>query len=131
MNNERQVNTTPNTMFVQDSTARRLLNDVSRRWSLLVLAALRDEPRRFGELNGIIGGISERMLSLTLQRLVRDRLVVHQQSPSAAHYVLTDAGRIIATQVYTLFDSIYQALDHLDAKDVKKDSSTGGVSAKD
>ena len=57
--------------------------------------------------------------------------MVHQQSPSAAHYVLTDAGRIIATQVYTLFDSIYQALDHLDAKDVKDDSSPANASDKD
>ncbi|MDT7782480.1 MAG: hypothetical protein QOF58_899, partial [Pseudonocardiales bacterium] len=54
---------------------REVFDRISDKWSLLVVGALREGPLRFGELEKVITGISQRMLTLTLKHLVQDGLV--------------------------------------------------------
>ncbi len=57
---------------------------------------LGDGPRRFNEIKRIVGGISQRMLTLTLRGLERDGLVtrtVFPTIPPRVDYELTDLGR--------------------------------------
>lgn len=62
-------------------------------------------PKRFNELKREIGGISQRMLTLTLRGLERDGLVtrtVFPTIPPRVDYELTDLGRGLAQPVKAL-----------------------------
>jgi DNA-binding HxlR family transcriptional regulator len=63
---------------------------------------LGDGPRRFNEIKRMVGGISQRMLTLTLRGLERDGLVtrtVFPTIPPRVDYELTDLGRSLRSPV--------------------------------
>ena len=73
-----------------------VLARIGDKWSVLIVRCLGQGPRRFNELKRDIGGISQRMLSLTLRGLERDGLVkrtVFPVVPPRVDYALTDLGR--------------------------------------
>ncbi len=73
-----------------------VLARVGDKWSVLVIMMLIDGPVRFNELKRKIGGISQRMLTLTLRGLERDGLVtrtIFPTIPPRVDYELTDLGR--------------------------------------
>ncbi|RZS44332.1 HxlR family transcriptional regulator [Herbihabitans rhizosphaerae] len=83
-------------VFHSECVGRAIMEDISGRWSTLILAALRDRPMRFFELRDKIEGISEKVLSQKLRVLVRDGLVERTVEPSVppkVSYALTDLGR--------------------------------------
>ncbi|GAA0920840.1 helix-turn-helix domain-containing protein [Pseudonocardia zijingensis] len=64
-------------------------------WDPVVLAALRAGPRRRQALRTAIGGISDKVLTETLHRLVANGLVgrqAHAQAPPRVEYRLTALG---------------------------------------
>lgn len=66
------------------------------KWSILVLRVLGDGPTRFNALQRAVGGISQRMLTLTLRHLERDGLVSREVTPSKpprVDYELTSLGQ--------------------------------------
>jgi DNA-binding HxlR family transcriptional regulator len=76
--------------------AARLVGD---RWSLLVLAALLDGDRRYGELLEQINGISTNVLAQRLAALEAAHLVVaepYSRRPPRMSYALTSEGRSLA-----------------------------------
>jgi DNA-binding HxlR family transcriptional regulator len=82
--------------FNSECPAREVLEHITSRWGLLILAALGETPRRFSQLHTTVDGISEKMLSQTLRTLVRDGLVVRTVEPTApprVSYELTPLGR--------------------------------------
>jgi DNA-binding HxlR family transcriptional regulator len=82
-----------------------VLARVGDKWSVLVIMLLGDGPRRFNELKRMIGGISQRMLTLTLRGLERDGLVtrtVFPTIPPRVDYELTDLGRGLSRPVMEL-----------------------------
>jgi DNA-binding HxlR family transcriptional regulator len=82
--------------FNSECPAREVLDHITGRWGMLILAALGEEPQRFSELHATIGGISEKMLSQTLRTLVRDGLVertVEHTTPPRVSYELTSLGQ--------------------------------------
>src|SRR5438552_7364054 len=69
------------------------------------MTLLEGEPRRYSELRRAIGGISQRMLTLTLQGLQRDGLVTRTVTPSTppqVHYALTPVGHTLSAEVESL-----------------------------
>ena len=60
-----------------------VLARVGDKWSVLVIMMLSDGPRRFNEIKRMIGGISQRMLTLTLRGLERDGLVTRTVFPTS------------------------------------------------
>ncbi|WP_375338324.1 winged helix-turn-helix transcriptional regulator [Chelatococcus sambhunathii] len=83
-----------------ESEGCRMVNSVLARvgdkWSLLVVMFLSDGSKRFSELKRMIGGISQRMLTLTLRGLERDGLVTRTVTPiipPRVDYELTELGR--------------------------------------
>ncbi len=52
-----------------------VLNRVGDKWTMQVVVALRDQPRRFNDLKRQVGGISQQMLTRTLKTLERDGMV--------------------------------------------------------
>jgi len=82
-----------------------VLARVGDKWSVLVVTLLGEGPRRFNELRRAIGGISQRMLTLTLRGLERDGLVtrtVFPTVPPRVDYALTPLGRDLLEPVSAL-----------------------------
>lgn len=89
--------------------SRDVLKHVTSRWGVLVLIALEEGTQRFSALRRMIGGVSERMLSQTLQWLEGDGLVerrAFQVVPPHVEYSLTPLGREAAERVRRLVDWI-------------------------
>jgi DNA-binding HxlR family transcriptional regulator len=82
-----------------------VLARVGDKWSVLLIMMLGDGPKRFNELKRMIGGISQRMLTLTLRGLERDGLItrtVFPTIPPRVDYELTDLGRGLSKPVQAL-----------------------------
>ena len=72
-----------------------ILSRIGDKWTVLVVESLGSGPLRFNELRRRIGGISQRMLTLTLRALERDGLVtrtVFPTVPPRVDYELTALG---------------------------------------
>jgi DNA-binding HxlR family transcriptional regulator len=73
-----------------------VLARIGDKWSVLIIVLLGDGPKRFNEIKRRVGGISQRMLTLTLRGLERDGLVKRTQFPTIpprVDYELTQLGR--------------------------------------
>ena len=82
-----------------------VLARVGDKWSVLVVTRLGAGAMRFNELRRAIGGISQRMLTLTLRGLERDGLVtrtVFRTIPPRVDYALTPLGRDLLQPVSAL-----------------------------
>ena len=95
--------------FVAACPSRKLLDRISDKWVTLILAALGSdsahqpgaycagEPRvmRYSELQRLLAGVSQKMLTQTLRSLERDGLVSRTAVPTVpvtVSYELTDLG---------------------------------------
>jgi DNA-binding HxlR family transcriptional regulator len=82
-----------------------ILSRVGDKWSVFVIMMLGGGPKRFNEIKRMVGGISQRMLTLTLRGLERDGLVtrtVFPTIPPRVDYELTDLGRGLSQPVEAL-----------------------------
>jgi DNA-binding HxlR family transcriptional regulator len=81
------------------------LRRVGDRWSLLVVAALLDGPRRFGDLERAVPGVTSSVLASRLRQLESDGLVVatpYSTRPARVDYRLTATGEELAGAVRLL-----------------------------
>jgi DNA-binding HxlR family transcriptional regulator len=72
-----------------------ILQRVGDKWTVLVVGKLGDGRMRFSELRAAVGGISQKMLTITLRGLERDGFVTRTQYPTIpprVDYELTDLG---------------------------------------
>jgi DNA-binding HxlR family transcriptional regulator len=82
-----------------------VLARVGDKWSVLIIVMLGDGARRFNEIKRAVGGISQRMLTLTLRGLERDGLVtrtIYPTIPPKVEYRLTELGRSLWAAVEPL-----------------------------
>ncbi len=96
-------------VFAQECPSRGVLINVTSRWGVLVLVALLDGKQRFNELKRKIGGISDKMLSQTLQVLEADGFVLREVLPVVpphVEYSLSQLGIEVAQHVEALTDWI-------------------------
>lgn len=97
-------------MFLADCPARTTLSVIGDSWSVVVVAALSERHMRYSELHQRIGGISKKMLTQTLRRLVRMG-IVDRRPDSPRHYRLTALGESLREPVAAL---VRWAEDHTD-----------------
>jgi DNA-binding HxlR family transcriptional regulator len=72
------------------------LDRIGDKWTVMVVGTLSKGPMRFNAVMRAIGGISHRMLTLTLRGLERDGLVkrtAYPTIPPKVEYELTELGR--------------------------------------
>src|SRR6188768_4161531 len=84
-----------------------ILNRIGDKWSVMVVGQLTRKTMRFNALRTEIGGISQRMLTLTLRNLERDGLVirtVYPEIPPRVEYQLTELGRTLTAPLDTLWN---------------------------
>ena len=82
-----------------------VLARVGDKWSVLIIVLLGDGSKRFNEIKRMVGGISQRMLTLTLRGVERDGLVTRTQYPTIPPrvvYELTQLGRSLRNAVEPL-----------------------------
>jgi DNA-binding HxlR family transcriptional regulator len=112
-------------VMVAACPARKVLEHMTSRWGVLALIALESGTQRFSALRHKIGGgVSERMLAQTLQRLEGDGLidrVAYDVVPPRVEYSLTPLGREATEKVRALVDwiegSLSRILNQTDALD--------------
>ncbi len=83
------------------------LERVGDRWSLLLIEALLDGPRRFGELSEAVGGIAPNILADRLRRLEGERVLratPYSDRPPRFSYQLTEEGQELAGGLRLLAD---------------------------
>ena len=72
---------------------------VGDRWTLLIVDALLDGPRRFKDLETAVPGLASNVLSARLRRLEREGLILavpYSDRPPRSEYRVTDQGRELA-----------------------------------
>ena len=95
-----------------------VLAGVGDMWCVLIIIMLGARARRFSELKRAIGGVSQRMLTLSLRGLERDGLVkrtVFPVVPPRVEYELTPLGRSLHAPVSALGDWARAHLAEIDA----------------
>src|SRR4030088_2407871 len=112
-----------------------VLARVGDKWSVFVIMLLGGGPRRFNEIKRMVGGISQRMLTLTLRDLERDGLVtrtVYPTIPPRVEYQLTRLGRTLRDPLIAVADwvrkhrpAMVEARKMFDAAGIAKPSHRG------
>ncbi|MFE5964350.1 winged helix-turn-helix transcriptional regulator [Streptomyces sp. NPDC056463] len=105
------VTTDPVVSCAEECGVRDVQDRLGDKWTVHVVVELAPGPRRFRELQRLVDGISQRMLTLTLRRLERDGLVtrtVHPTTPQV-EYALTETGHSMTHLIKQLID---WSLDH-------------------
>ncbi|MBD9734849.1 helix-turn-helix transcriptional regulator [Streptomyces sp. H28] len=104
----------PYDVFARACPSRSTLEHVTGRWGSLTLGALYGGSLRFNELRRRVDGVSEKMLSQTLQALERDGLVHREAQPTnppRVDYELTPLGREVAGRLLALIRSVESRMD--------------------
>ncbi|MFF7332551.1 winged helix-turn-helix transcriptional regulator [Streptomyces sp. NPDC090306] len=117
-------------VFSRECPSRRTLEHVTGRWGALTLGALADGSLRFGEVRRRVDGVSEKMLSQTLQSLERDGLVhreVRSAVPPRVDYELTPLGREVAARLLALIQFVEGRTDEVLAARRRYDETPRGT----
>jgi DNA-binding HxlR family transcriptional regulator len=86
---------------------RLVLDRIGDRWTVLVVLALRDGPRRFTELRKHVNGVTPKVLTQTLRAMERDGLLVREvfaEVPPRVEYTLTPLGMSLQTPIQAITD---------------------------
>ncbi|RFU37260.1 transcriptional regulator [Actinomadura logoneensis] len=71
---------------------------IGGKWTVRIAACLRDEPRRFTELQTALGTITPKVLTESLRAMERDGLVLrtdYGENPPRVEYALSELGRTL------------------------------------
>lgn len=85
---------------------RLILDQISDKWSIMIVAALCRGPLRFNALKRELSGVTQKALTQTLRRLERLGLVDRQViagSPVAVEYSVTPLGESLKAPFQSLF----------------------------
>jgi DNA-binding HxlR family transcriptional regulator len=110
-----------------------VLQRIGDKWSVLIVGRLGQRPMRFNELKKDIGGISQRMLTLTLRGLERDGLITRTAYPTIpprVDYELTALGRSLLVPVSALSDWALKNIGKIDAARTKFDAAAARAEGK-
>ena len=105
---------------------REILDLIGDKWTLHIIATLKDGPVRFNELRRRIDGISQRMLTINLRGLERDGLVkrtLFPTIPPRVDYELTDVGRTLLAPVMALVTWANSNQENIKSARVQYDAS--------
>jgi len=96
--------------------SRQILQHLTSRWGALVLVSLHSGTKRFSELRRAIDGVSERMLTKTLQELEADGMLIRKSYntvPPQVDYTLTEFGAQASNKMFELVDWLEMNLGNI------------------
>ncbi|ASR34432.1 HxlR family transcriptional regulator [Prauserella marina] len=89
---------------------------IGGKWKVLILWALHDGAKRFGELRRLVLGVTEKMLIQQLRELETDGIVhreVYHQVPPRVEYSLTELGISLNDALEPLGNWGARHMDHI------------------
>ncbi len=93
---------------------RSVLSNVTGKWRMIIILALEDEPKRFGDLKRCIGDITQSVLTENLRGLQRDGYLTRTVDPGppvAVSYELTPLGRGLLEMLKPLIFWSHEQMD--------------------
>ena len=121
-------------VFARECPSRVVLDRIGDRWTALIVGALEDGPRRFGDIRDAMG-IAPKVLSQTLRALERDGIVTrtpYPEMPPRVEYELTPLGDTLREPLAAIRDwaeahihEIIAARERRDADDGSPDADLG------
>jgi DNA-binding HxlR family transcriptional regulator len=121
-------------VYNEHCPTRMVLDRIADKWTVLIIGALENKTKRFGELRREIGGVSQKMLTQTLRGLERDGLVarvVYASVPPKVEYSLTELGRTLVRILEAIrqwseksIEDVLKARDDYDTR-TKSEASDG------
>ena len=114
-------------VFHANCPTQRALETIADKWSVIVIYALSKGTRRYSELQRLIGGVSQKMLTQTLRKLERDGLVerhVYPVVPPKVEYSLTPLGETLTELLKAVCKWAETHLDELEAARVRYDEQS-------
>lgn len=109
-----------------------VLGRIGDKWSVLIVSRLGNGPLRFNELKRSIGGISQRMLTLTLRNLERDGLVSRTVTPTIpprVDYELTELGKSLQEPICGLAEWALENVETIHAAQARFDAEADKAAA--
>lgn len=114
---------------IDERLIRVLLDQLTDKWSILILTALCPGPMRFNEIKRDLDGITQKALTQTLRRLERNGILARRVIPAsqvAVEYSITPLGRSLEKPFQALHDwtiehssVVLQAQNEFDARVVE------------
>ena len=107
-----------------DCPSRLLLDQIADKWSVLVLASLRDGPLRFNAIKRRIEGVTQKALTQCLRRLERNGIVerkVITTSPISVEYEITALGRSLGRPFRALYEWTLEYLPEVESARARYD----------
>jgi DNA-binding HxlR family transcriptional regulator len=114
---------------IDERLIRVLLDQITDKWSILILTALCPGPMRFNEIKRDLDGITQKALTQTLRRLERSGILGRRVIPAsqvAVEYSITPLGRSLEKPFQALHDwtienssVVLQAQNEFDARVVE------------
>jgi DNA-binding HxlR family transcriptional regulator len=112
--------------FSADCASRPILDQISDKWSMMVLTIL-EEPTRFNEIKRQLEGVTQRVLTQTLRRLERNGMItrrVLQTSPVGVEYSLTPLGDSFRVPFTRLYEWTVEHAAEIERDQQRYDAST-------
>lgn len=103
-------------VYSSQCPCREILDLLANKWSALAIGALETQPRRFGELQRQLQGVSPKVLTQTLRRLEESGFVdrtIYPAVPLHVEYSLTTLGRSVAEPLSGLRTWVETHLDEI------------------
>ena len=98
----------PSDLICEEQISSRLLLDqITDKWSILLLSVLCKEPLRFKEIKRNMNGITQKSLTQCLRRLERNGIISRRVIPSSqvgVEYSITPLGRTLETPFQALYN---------------------------
>jgi len=96
----------PSEEFDANCPQRLLLDQLTDKWSMLVLKALDEEPLRFNAIKRQLVGVTQKALTQCLRRLERNGILTRRvvpASPIAVEYAITPLGRSVQRPLKAMY----------------------------
>lgn len=107
---------------------RSVLSNVTGKWRMIIILALEDEPKRFGDLKRCIGDVTQSVLTENLRGLQRDGYLTRSVDPGppvAVSYELTPLGRTLLEMLKPLVFWSHDQMDAVKSARMEYDRGTG------
>lgn len=114
-------------IYRSDCPSRIILDQIADKWSMMVLAVLR-EPRRFNAIKRHLDGITQRVLTQTLRKLERNGMVTRTVIAGrvvGVEYARTPLGESLQRPFSALFDWTVENMDEIQRYRERYDASEG------
>ncbi|MCC9623914.1 helix-turn-helix transcriptional regulator [Thalassospira sp. MA62] len=114
--------------FHAECPSRELFDQISDKWSMMILAVLADGPLRFNAIKRALEGITQKALTQTLRKLERNGIVARHviaTSPVAVEYEITELGQSLITPFRALYMWTRDNMDAVEAARADFDERMG------